>query len=121
MIKRLSKEALQKILAGKTKGSASIVVKFYSNNCHYCHALKTAYEDTQKEYENVLFFAFNIDDHPGLEKILNFRGVPTICTIKIDGPRHRIKIMPDPEKPNSDTWYNVGAIKAFIEQTLGNR
>jgi thiol-disulfide isomerase/thioredoxin len=116
MVKRLSKEALQKILAGKTKGSASIAIKFYSNNCHYCHALKSAYEDVQKEYEDILFFAFNIEDHPGLGKILNFQGVPTICTIKIDSGRHRIRVMPDPEKPNGDTWYNISDVKAFIGQ-----
>ena len=49
-IDRLSNTALQKILNGKVKENVSCVIKFYSNDCHLCHALSDYYKDI-KYYE----------------------------------------------------------------------
>ena len=83
-IERLSKRALQQILGGKIKeDKATIVVKFYSNNCHYCHALQEPYEDIATHYPDVHFFAFNVMDYGDVERILGFHGIPTICVMKL--------------------------------------
>ena len=85
MIERLSKRALQKILGGQVKEEATCIVKFYSNNCHYCHALKDEYETIADNNEGIEFYAFNIDDYPQVQKVMNFLGVPTISFIIGEG------------------------------------
>jgi thiol-disulfide isomerase/thioredoxin len=116
MAERLSKKALQIILSGKVKEDAAVAVKFYSNGCHYCHSLKDAYEDLADEFdEEVFFYAFNVEDYPEIENILNFRGVPTICFMKT-GSNPRIRLMSEPEEPNDDTWYEVSDIRKFIDE-----
>jgi thioredoxin-like negative regulator of GroEL len=116
MVSRLSKKALQHILAGKVKEPASIAIKFYSNNCQYCHALKEDYESMAEEYKDVLFFAFNVQDYTGVEDILEFKGVPTICMMKVGTLKPRIRVMPEPPNPNKETWYARPDIKSFIEK-----
>ena len=116
LVSRLSKGALQKLLSGKVKQPASIIVKFYSNGCHYCVKLKEDFEQIAGADESGrLFFAFNIEDYPAVQDILNFRGVPTICFMKVGDPKPRIRLMPEPDKPNKETWYNLPEIKSFIE------
>ena len=116
LVSRLSKGALQKLLSGKVKQPANVIVKFYSNNCKYCHKLKKDFEQIAANDEGErLFFAFNIGDYPSIQDILNFRGVPTICTMKVGDSKPRIKVMPEPDKPNKDTWYSASEIKLFIE------
>ena len=48
-VDRLSPFALDKILSGKVKEEATCVVKFYSNDCHYCHKLAEYYKDQKKQ------------------------------------------------------------------------
>ena len=52
------------------------VIKFYSNGCHLCHALSTYYKDISdsEKYENVLFFAFNVDDDDEITQKLNLHS-----------------------------------------------
>ena len=116
MVERLTKNALQKFMSGKVKAPATIAVKFYGNKCHYCHALKGDYETLADEYEDVLFYAFNIEDYPAAEHILDFRGVPTICFMQVGGNRPRIRVMPDPSEPDGQTWYNISEIRSFINK-----
>jgi len=116
LVSRLSKGALQKLLSGKVKQPARVVVKFYNNGCHYCHELKEDFEQIAADDKSErLFFAFNVDDYPAVQDILNFQGVPTICAMKVGDSKPKIKVMPEPEKPNKDTWYNTSEIKLFIE------
>ena len=116
MVSRLSKGALQKLLSGKVKQPASVIVKFYNNGCHYCVKLKEDFEQIANTDEaGRLFFAFNIADYPPVQDILNFRGIPTICVMKIGDSNPRIKVMPEPSKPNKETWYDLPEIKSFIE------
>ena len=116
MVARLSKPSLQKIMSGKVKDAATIVVKFYGNRCHFCHALKEPYESLSEEYNDVFFFAFNAEDYPDLGRILNFEGVPTICLMKVGDNKPRIKVMAEPDEPHPDTWYDVPSIKTFIDK-----
>ena len=116
MVSRLSKTALQKLLSGKVKQPARVIVKFYSNRCHYCVKLKEDFEQIANTDESDrLFFAFNIEDYPAVQDILNFRGVPTICFMKVGDPKPRIRLMSEPDKPNKETWYGLPEIKSFIE------
>tara|TARA_R100000908_G_C3612337_1_gene61932 strand:- start:116 stop:487 length:372 start_codon:yes stop_codon:yes gene_type:complete len=119
-VRRISTPALNKILSGKVNEDAVCVIKFYSNGCHLCHNLKEYYQDLSEldEYEGVQFFAFNTDDHPQIEKKLNFNGVPTISLIKAyaDNKKSKIRVLSDPEKPNEHTWYSVNDIRNFIKE-----
>tara|TARA_A100001037_G_C14523602_1_gene359865 strand:+ start:93 stop:455 length:363 start_codon:yes stop_codon:yes gene_type:complete len=118
MVARLSKRALQQIVAGKVKEPVTAVVKFYNNNCHYCYALQDGFKNVAAKYgeEGILFYAFNIQDYVEMERILNFTGVPTICLIKTGGLSPRIRVMPEPIAPNKNTWYEVPDIESFIEK-----
>ena len=119
-VDRLSTPALKKILNGEVKEDATCVVKFYSNGCHLCHNLKDYYEDLSgaKDYEDIHFFAFNVDNYPEIEKQLKFNGVPTISVIKTyaDDTNPKIRILRDPENPNEQTWYKINDIKSFITE-----
>ena len=119
-VDRLSTPALKKILNGEVKEDATCVIKFYSNGCHLCHNLKDYYEDLSgaKDYEDIHFFAFNVDNYPEIEKQLKFNGVPTISVIKTyaDNTNPKIRILRDPENPNEQTWYKINDIKSFITE-----
>jgi thiol-disulfide isomerase/thioredoxin len=115
-VQRLSKGALDKILGGTIKEDAICVIKFYSNGCDMCHNLKEYFETIAQDYEDLHFFAFNVDDYPMVEKQLKFNGVPTISLIKAGPRKPTIRILQEPEKPNEKTWYRVKDIKNFIER-----
>jgi thiol-disulfide isomerase/thioredoxin len=119
-VSRLSPTALKKILAGKVKEDATCVIKFYSNGCHLCHNLKSYYEDLSKseDYQDIHFFAFNVDNYPQIEKQLKFNGVPTISLIKtyVNDTKPKIRVLPDPGEPNENTWYRVKDIHQFIKE-----
>ena len=51
-VERLTKRALQKILAGVVNEEATCVIKFYSNTCHFCHNLQPIYEEISENYED---------------------------------------------------------------------
>ena len=108
-VKKISKQALDKIMAGKVREPATCVIKFYSNTCDLCHNL-------QEYYEAIHFFAFNIDEHPLIEKALGFNGVPTLSLMKVGIPKKRIRILEDPEDPHKLTWYRSSEIIDFIER-----
>ena len=119
-IDRLSTFALDKILSGQVSEQATCVVKFYSNDCHYCHALAEYYKEIAEDEDlsDVYFFAFNVNDNPSIEKRLKFNGVPTISVIQTTAgaKKSKVKIMPDPDSPNEKTWYYAKDIKKFIER-----
>tara|TARA_R110002020_G_scaffold412601_1_gene622159 strand:- start:663 stop:1034 length:372 start_codon:yes stop_codon:yes gene_type:complete len=119
-VSRLSKVALDKILSGELKEPATCVIKFYMNTCPMCKNLSTYYHDIsmEEEYSNLHFFAFNMEDDPELPQLLKFTGVPTISLVKVSGRKTepKIRIMPEPDDPNDETWYLAGDIKDFIEK-----
>tara|TARA_R100000008_G_scaffold57544_1_gene35587 strand:- start:1534 stop:1872 length:339 start_codon:yes stop_codon:yes gene_type:complete len=108
------------ILSGQVKEAATCVVKFYSNNCHLCHNLREYYADISdyERYSRLKFFAFNVDDHPQIEKTMKFSGVPSIVVIhtNIGNRRPTTRLLPEPEEPNDSTWYRVREITSFIDR-----
>jgi len=118
MVERLSLFALKKIIAGQTTQPATCIIKFYSNSCDYCHNLHEYYKDLALSYDDINFYAFNVDDHPSIEQELRFNGVPTIFAVRIQKPHKKVKIriLEDPERPNKHTWYYINGIKSFIEK-----
>ena len=119
-VDRLTTLALDKILSGKVKEEATCVIKFYSNDCHYCHALAEYYKEIAEDEElsDVHFFAFNVYDNPSIEKRLKLNGVPTISIVQTTTGKGEAKVrtMPDPDSPNEKTWYYVKDIKNFIQR-----
>ena len=116
-IERLSRAALAKLLRGEVLEDGTCVIKFYSSNCHLCHALQPTYEEIAAEYEDIHFFAFNIRDNPRIPKVLKFKGVPTISLIKVSkGTKPTVKKMAEPREPDRKMWYTAGAIKSFIDE-----
>ena len=119
-VSRISTPALNKLLKGEVKEDSVCLIKFYSNTCHLCHNLKEYYEDLSEvdEYKDIHFFAFNIEDHPQMEKKLNFNGVPTISLIKtyVDEKKPMVRVLSDPDKPNEQTWYRIRDIRNFIKE-----
>lgn len=121
-IHRLSERGLNLILKGKVKEPSTCVIKFYSNGCHMCHNLQPYYQDIaeREEYEDLHFFAFNVDNgDPELEKRLKFEGVPTIGLVKVYPQMKRkakVRILKDPENPNSETWFTTRDIRDFIDR-----
>lgn len=117
-IDRLSKIALQKLLSGKIKEEATCIVKFYSNTCPLCHELSSPYMELaeNENYSDLHFFAFNIDDYPQAQKVMGFKGIPTITLIKTGGKQPKIRVLKDPEKPYKNMWYDPKDIEDFIEK-----
>tara|TARA_R100000315_G_scaffold17210_1_gene6040 strand:- start:398 stop:781 length:384 start_codon:yes stop_codon:yes gene_type:complete len=116
MIERISQENLEKIINNEIEEESKCVIKFYSNGCHYCHALKDHYETIAGDTEGVYFLAFNVDDAVGdIEDKLGFQGVPSFCFVET-GQAPTITFMSEPENPNDTTWYNKSDIREFIEK-----
>lgn len=117
-VTRLSKSALMKLIEGQVKEEAQCIVQFYSNSCHLCHNLQEYYQQLADDpsYADLHFFAFNIEDAPGISERLNFNGVPTISSIVTGNGESVVKILADPMEPHKKTWYRVSEIKEFIEK-----
>tara|TARA_R110002020_G_scaffold267815_4_gene482979 strand:- start:63 stop:422 length:360 start_codon:yes stop_codon:yes gene_type:complete len=114
-IERLSTDSLEKLLGNQIREDVTCVIKFYSNGCPYCLALKDTYETISRDFEDVLFFAFNIDDNPFITSIAKINGVPSVMLIKT-GNRHKIKILEDPDTPHDELWYHPKDISKFIQK-----
>jgi thiol-disulfide isomerase/thioredoxin len=113
---------MDKILNGEVKEKATCVVKFYSNDCHFCHALAEDYREIaeEEEFSDVHFFAFNIHDDEELQQKLKFNGVPTISVISTTEAETppRVRVMPEPDPPHDHTWYYTKDIKSFIQKEI---
>tara|TARA_Y100001973_G_C5191590_1_gene331334 strand:+ start:2105 stop:2461 length:357 start_codon:yes stop_codon:yes gene_type:complete len=117
MIERLSHAAFEKIMSGKIKEGATCVIKFYSNQCHYCHALRQDYKQISDQFEGVHFFAFNVDGYPHINSVVDINGVPTIAFVKT-GRLPQIDILDDPEEKHGETWYHPEDIVSFIKERV---
>jgi len=116
-VQRIDKKSLVKILDGKIKDSHSIMIKFYAPHCHLCHNLSDYYKDIASSYDDVLFYAFNMDDdNQELEQRYKFYGIPTFFHVKTSKTETKVTLMPEPKAPNSETWYRVNEIKDFINK-----
>ena len=118
-VSRISTKALQKILDGgiNSNDKTTVVVKFYSNNCHYCHALSDYYIDLAGEYDDIYFFAHNVDDDGVISSRLKLNGVPSIGLFQTHNGRCvKTRVLPDPPEPHEKTWYTIKYIKNFINR-----
>ena len=117
-ITRLSNKALDKILRGRTNEPASCVIKFYSNKCHFCKALKDVSEEIADSFDNVHFFAFNVDEYPGdLSKRIPIDGVPSIAFVQT-GKSTKVSLLEDPIDTDETTWYTADHINEFIGENI---
>ncbi len=120
-VNRVSTDVVEKIMSGglRDDDKTTVVVKFYSNGCHFCHALSEYYIDisNDEEYEDIYFFAHNIDDSEELSKKLKLNGVPSIALFQTHNGRcTKTKILKDPDTPHEKTWYTATQIKNFINR-----
>lgn len=120
-VSRISTEIVEKIMSGGLRDSdkTTIVVKFYSNGCHFCHALSEYYVNisNEEQYEDIYFFAHNIDDSEELAKKLNLNGVPSIALFQTQGGKcTKTRLLKDPDAPHEKTWYTTSQIKTFINR-----
>ena len=114
-VSRINRRNLEQILGGKVKEDHDVVIKFYGQNCHLCHALRDKFVEISDEYENMFFYAFNMDDGKGLEKKYGFEGVPSICHVRT-GTRPKVHFLEEPKKPHKETWYHSTGIRMFIDK-----
>ena len=58
----------------EVKENSTCVLKFYSNDCHLCHALSDYYNDlsNDEKYKDLHFLACNVADCPDIENKLKF-------------------------------------------------
>ena len=120
-VSRISTNAIEKIMNGglKDPDRTTVVVKFYSNGCHYCHALSDYFIDISNEddFEDIYFFAHNIDDDGVVAEKLKLNGVPSIALFQTQNGRcTKTRVLNDPEQPNDKTWYTAKQIKNFIKK-----
>ena len=118
-VSRISKESINKMMKGDVTvdDDTLCVVKFYSNSCRLCHALSKYYIDISDSYDDVLFFAYNVDDDEEISERLKLNGVPSITSFKIRrGKRAKISNLNDPDEPNEKTWFTTRQIKNFINK-----
>ena len=115
-VSRINRRNLEQILGGKVKEDHDVVVKFYGQNCHLCHALRDKFVEISDEYEGMHFYAFNMEDGKGLEKKYGFEGVPAICHVKTGGMRAKVNFLEEPKKPHKETWYHPTGIRIFIDK-----
>jgi|TARA_Y100000310_G_scaffold322649_1_gene381912 thiol-disulfide isomerase/thioredoxin len=105
------------ILDGGVGEEHSVVIKFYAPHCQYCLNLADYYKEIANSYNDVLFYAFNMEDDNGeLEQKYGFYGIPTLFHIKTGGKKTKVTLMPDPDDPNEHTWYRTNDIKEFIDK-----
>jgi thiol-disulfide isomerase/thioredoxin len=117
-VERLSLNAFEKIVKGKTRDDTTCVIKFYSVGCPFCEALKETYEEIADAFHDVYFFAFNVADHPNLERLVSINGVPTISMVRAGTYRPEIIILGEPKRPHEATWYHRDEIKEFVERNM---
>ena len=120
MVERISKDVLFRLLKGDVGEDAVCVVKFYSNGCHLCHALKFTYEKVSQAYEEregIYFFAFNIGDADDLSRYIKVDGTPSICAIHT-GDNKRVDVLQEPVDPDPQTWYTEKDIEKFVTRAI---
>tara|TARA_Y100001963_G_C6480272_1_gene308648 strand:- start:29 stop:397 length:369 start_codon:yes stop_codon:yes gene_type:complete len=118
-VERIDRNSVKKILDGYIDETHSVVIKFYAASCGYCHNLAPFFKELSETYEDVHFYAFNMEDGDGFEDKYNFEGVPTICHVKTNGRHTRVNFVPEPSDPvggDDGTWYHPQQLVRFIEQ-----
>tara|TARA_B100000131_G_scaffold292269_1_gene306589 strand:+ start:45146 stop:45514 length:369 start_codon:yes stop_codon:yes gene_type:complete len=118
-VERIDRNSVKKILDGYVKDRHSVVIKFYASSCGYCHNLAPFFKQLSETYDDINFYAFNMEDGDGFEQKYNFEGVPTICHVSTNGKRTKVNFVPEPDEPDGGddgTWYHPQELVKFIEQ-----
>lgn len=113
---RINRRNLEQIMEGEVKEPYHVVIKFYGQNCHLCHALREQFVEISDEHEDMHFYAFNMEDGKGLEKKYGFDGVPSICYVKTGGMKPFVRFMEEPKNPHKETWYHSTGIRIFLKE-----
>jgi len=118
-IARLSTHALKNVIQGSTEHQFKCVIKFYSNECAFCHNLQKDYHAIAEAFkdEELYFFAFNTAEEPNLDEVIKINGVPTIAFVDVK-KNSSVSILEDPPDPNDETWYDPEDIMNFVEDSL---
>ena len=112
-VERLSLNALEQLFNGHVKQPATCVVKFYSNTCYLCVGLKEPFHKLAQSYEDVHFFAFNVNDHNNLDNVVKINGTPSICLLNL-GDSVDVHNLEDPEEPHPDYYFPIPYMNNFI-------
>jgi thiol-disulfide isomerase/thioredoxin len=120
-VQRIDRNSVKKILDGYVSEEHSVIIKFYSSTCGYCHNLAPFFKELSENYEDINFYAFNMEDGDGFEEKYDFEGVPSICHVRTNGRYTKINFVPEPDEPvagedGSGTWYHPQQLVKFIEQ-----
>ena len=116
---RIDKKDLEQIMDGEVEEKYSVMIKFYSSTCYLCHALAPIYMRLSDQHEDVLFYVYNMaeEDAGGLiEAKYGLDGVPSLCFVRTDGENTKIKMMPNPETPDKETWYYEQDMQKFVKR-----
>ena len=84
-----------------------VIVDFWAQWCHHCHALAPVYQQLSQEYQGKLSFAkLDIDENPQVTVHLGVQAAPTIILFR-DGKELERIVGPYP-----------GRLKRFIDRVL---
>lgn len=116
---RIDKKDLEQIMDGKVEEKHSVMIKFYSSTCYLCHALAPIYMRLSDQHEDVLFYVYNMAEEDAgdlIEAKYGLDGVPSLCFVRTDGENTKIKMMPNPETPDKETWYYEQDMQKFVKR-----
>lgn len=71
-VQRIDRSSVKKILDGYVYREHSVMIKFYGANCGYCHHLAPIYKKLADRYDDIHFYAFNMEDGDGFEENMIF-------------------------------------------------
>ena len=111
IVKELGLEDFNEI----TKSDKPYVIKFTSNTCYLCKALKPIFNEIAEQYKDNFYFGnINSKTQRKLFSLFKIDGVPEIFIIS-NGNIHNIKY---PEKPDSKSGYSKQYITEYLENFL---
>ena len=98
-----------------------VVVKFYSNSCHLCKALKPIYERLADEYEqNLNFCRVDVNKDQLLSKYFKPDGVPELFIVNPleDDSKKRTFLVPYPKTPDPRTGFAESYLKQQFDKYI---
>jgi|19_taG_2_1085344.scaffolds.fasta_scaffold120013_2 thioredoxin 1 len=98
------------------KSKIPTVVKFGSDSCHLCVALKPVFKEVAQIYSGQFkFYAVDTSECPDLQETYIENGIPTIYIFFNERPH----LIPDPTEPDDDCWfgknYIIKHLNEFVE------
>ena len=125
-IMKINSTAIKKIMSGHVRlpedGPCISLIKIYGNKCKYCLNLKETYEKVASSNPDINFFVFDIDEEVGIQKKLDFNGVPMVfgvITLGKYGPTI-VERIEEPTKANPLTWYVEDDFTKLISKVRDN-